>query len=392
MPDDSPAPEVPRGLPRLGRLTRRGGALLAISLVLLVAGLLRIDGALASLGAAGLLLLVLAWAAGRANLARCLLSLSGPARVFGGTVFPLRLTVHNHRRWLDAFDLEIDLSLGGDSPVPAHARWTAAGSAADLTLRSSLPARGEFHHHPFRLRSSFPLGLVELRANGHTEAPILVYPRPLTPLELLAPGVLLDAAPLEGSSAGDAPGEPRGLRAYRSGDPVRRFHWGATVRAHARGAQAVVRENDPPGFHPQHAQLLFHSFASNGELIRPDRFERALSLACGTLRHLHSLGIPATFCADFDGWRDLPSTTRIQLSTCLVTLAEARRAPDTEIHDLQAVLSRIPPSRTLIVISDMPADTWRRHLPPRSLEPLVIDIRHHAKRGRRHLIPAGLPS
>lgn len=354
--------------------------------------MLRIDGVLAAMGVAGLILLALAWIVARCNLANLDLSISAPARVFGAAVFPLRLTMRNRRNWIDAFNVDLDLALAGSDSRPAHARWMAAGSAADLTLRTSLPHRGEFHRHPLQLRSSSPLGLVEVRADSHSDAPILVYPRPLTPLELHAPGVLMDAAPLEGSSAGDAPGEPRGLRGYRSGDPIRRIHWSSTIRAHARGAPAVVRENDPPGFHPQHAHVLFHSFASDGELIRPDRFERALSLTCGTLRHLHSLGIPATFCADFEGWRELPATTRTQLSACLVALAGAHRAPDTEVHDLQAALAGVSPARTLIIISDMPASSWLRHLPPRALEPLVIDIHHHAKRGRRHLVPAGLPS
>ena len=66
-----------------------------------------------------------------------------------------------------------------------------------------------------------------------------------------------------------------------------------------------------------------------------------------------------------DGWRDRPSTTRHQLSDCLVALAHARRAADTEVHDLQAVLTRIPGSHTLIVISDMPAEAWRRSRSPR---------------------------
>jgi uncharacterized protein (DUF58 family) len=378
--------------PRLGRLTRRGTFLLAGSAVLVVAGLMLIDGVLAAMGLAGLLLLALVWLVGRANLARLTLDLDAPPRVFGGAVFPLRVTLRNPRRWIDAFQVDLEFNVAGAKDETAHARWTAAGSAADLTLRTSLPHRGEFHRHPIRFRSRSPLGLVEMYAQHRGEAPILVYPRPLTPIELQAPGVLMDAAPLEGASAGDAPGEPRGLRSYRSGDPVRRIHWSTTIRSFARGAPPVVRENDPPGFHPQHAQVLFHSFASDGELIRPDRFERALSLACGTLRHLHSLGIPATFCADFDGWREFSVSTRSQLSTCLAALAAARRARDTEVHDLQGALARVPAARTLIIISDMPADGWRRHLPSRSLEPLVIDIRHHGKRGRRHLVAAGLPS
>jgi len=372
--------------PRLATPTRRAALLFGVSLVLLAAGMLRIDSAMASLGAAGFLLLALSWLLGRANLAKLDLDLDTPSRVFACAVFPMRLTLRNRRVWLDAFSVDIALDLPGATTAASLARWTPAGSAADVSLRCSVPVRGRARTHHARLTSAFPLGLFRFRRALLATAPMLVFPRPLTPIELLAAGVLLDAAPLEGASPGDAPGEPRGLRAYRAGDPPKRIHWAATLRSRACGRAPVARENDPPGFHPRHAQIVFHSFGADGELIRPDRFERALSLAAGTLRHLHALGIPATFTADFNHWRDLPARSRAQLSDCLETIADARRAPDTEIHDLQAVLARVHRSRTLILLSDMPADTWERHIPPRSLAPMTIDIRHHAGRGKRRLV------
>jgi len=378
-------PTPPNG-PRLASPTRRAALLLGISLALLAAGLLRIDGPMAALGTAGFLLLALAWLTGRMNLAKLDLDLDTPARVFAGAVFPMRLTLRNRRLWLDAFSVEIEVDLPGRAVASGLARWTPAGSASDVSLRCSVPMRGRVATHHARLTSAFPLGLFRFRRALLARAPMLVFPRPLTPIELLAAGVLLDAAPLDGASPGDAPGEPRGLRAYRPGDSPKRIHWPATLRTRARGGAPVVRENDPPGFHPRHAQIVFHSFGADGELIRPDRFERALSLAAGTLRHLHALGIPATFTADFNHWRDLPAATRSQLSDCLETIADALRAPDTEIHDLQAVLARIPRTRTLIILSDMPADTWERHIPSRSLAPLTIDIRHHAGRGKRRML------
>ena len=376
----------PASPPRLAAPTRRAGVLAGASAVLLAAGVLRIDGAMAALAVAGFLLLGLAWLAGRANLGKLDVDLDTPARVFAGAVFPMRLTLRNRRLWLDAFSVRIDLDLPGGATAASLARWTPAGSASDVSLRATVPARGRVRTHHLRLSSAFPLGLFRFQRAQLATAPMLVFPRPVTPIEMLAAGVLLDAAQLEGASPGNAPGEPRGLRPYRAGDSPKHIHWPATLRARARGGTPVVRENDPPGFHPRHAHIVFHSFGAERELIRPDRFERALSLAAGTLRHLHSLAIPATFTADFNHWRDLPSRSRAQLSDCLESIADALRAPDTEIHDLQAVVSRIPRSRTLIILSDMPADTWHPHLPPRSLPPLVVDIRHHASRGRRHLV------
>ena len=244
--------------PRLAALTWRGGWVLVGSLVLVVAGAVRVDGALAALGLAGWGGAAVAYAVGRWNLGRIAAEVEAPARVFAGATFPVRVTLHNRRVWLDGFGVEYALDLGGGGRAAGVARWIPAGAAADLVLRASVRVRGRHAAHDFRIASSFPLGLFRFRSDGRVAAPLLAFPRPLTPVELLAAGVRMDAAPLDGASPGDAPGEPRGLRGYRSGDRPRRIHWGATVRALAAGRPPVVRENDPPGFHPAHAHEVFH--------------------------------------------------------------------------------------------------------------------------------------
>ena len=115
--------------------------------------------------------------------------------------------------------------------------------------------------------------------------------------------------------------------------------------------------------------MLFHSFGTSGELIREDRFDRALSLVCGALRHLRDHGIPATLLADFLAWHPQPVTNRANFASALVALARAERANDTEAHNLLPIIEAVPEDHSLLVLSDMPPDAWDHILPTRSALP-----------------------
>lgn len=364
-------------------LQPHGAVLGGIGMVLIIAGFWRIDGVLAALGVASWCLLGLAAGVGRANLSRLRVTLQAPEKTVAGAHFPLHLGLENPRPFLDAFAVAMELEMPGKTRLGGRAAWIAAGSAADLDLRVSLPERAAVDRHPLRLKSGFPLGLFETLRTLDVEHPLLVFPRPVVPRGLRAPGVLADASPQEGASAGEAAGEPRGLRPWRPGDSPRRIHWPASIRARAAGAGPVVREADPPGFNPRSCVVLFHSFGADRSLIRPDRFERALSLAAGALRHLHGLGVPALLVADFDGWKEHPAATRAQLAVCQEVLARAKRAAGTEAHDLQAAAARAGHEQSLIVISDMPVAGWQPVLPKRALPPLALEPTR--REGRRKM-------
>lgn len=363
-----------------GQPSTRGAVLGGAGLALFVAGLWRVDGVLAALGLGAWCLLGLAWALGRLNLAWLEVALDGPNKVPAGAVFPALLTLRNPRRFWDGFGVQIELELPGPTRAGGHARWLAAGSAADLELRMAVPQRACQDHHPVRLKSGFPLELFEMRRVLSLAHPLLVMPRPLVPRGLRALGVLMDASPLEGASAGEAAGEPRGLRPWQPGDSPRRIDWPGSIRSWARGAGLVVREAEPPGFHPRRCLVLFHSFGMDGSLIRPERFERAVSMAAGALRHLHGLGIPVRLIGDFDDWTEHPAATLAQLAACQEALARARRAAGTEAHDLQAAAKRTADDETLIVLSDMPPSAWLDTLPKQRLPILTPDLRQPRQR------------
>lgn len=340
-------------------LQPRGAVLGGAGVAMLAAGLWRVDGALAALGLAAWCLLAGAWFLARRNTAGLELSLQAPEKTQAGTVFPLILGLSNPRSWLDAFSVRIELELAGQTRCGGVAAWVPAGSAADLELRESIAARAWVERHRARLASDFPLGLFEAERVMEIRHPLCVLPNPQVPQGLSFRGGLIDTPQTESAVAGEAPGEPHGLRPWRPGDAARRIVWPATLRSLARGAGVLVRQTDPPGFRPLRCAVVFHSFGVDGGLIRPDRFEKALSLAAGTLRHLQAQGMEARFIADFDGWRSRPVRTRCQLASCLEVLARARRAPDSEAHDLRAALDGIGEDEGLVVLSDMPAASWR---------------------------------
>ncbi|MBN8460744.1 MAG: DUF58 domain-containing protein [Verrucomicrobia bacterium] len=352
----------------------RGAVLGGVGVSLLVAGMWRVDGALAALGLGTLALQALAWLLGRLNLANLSATLDAPSSVPAGVMFPALLTIHNRRGFWDSFDLRVELELPGKARATGHVRWVSARTAADIDLRIAVPTRAHASAHVVRVGSSFPMGLFEMRRTLVADHELLVFPRPIQPRGLRAMGVLMDAAPQDGASAGEAAGEPRGLRPWRPGDSMRRIDWPSSVRAWSHGSGLVVRETDPPGFHPRRCMVLFHSFGFDGSLIRPERFEHALSLASGTIRHLHGLGIPVRLIADFDGWNEHPAATRAQLTACQELLARAHRAKGTEAHDLHAAAAKVWDDEVLVAISDMPPSVWRGALPRLRLPPVTPDL------------------
>jgi len=362
-------------------ITNKGVVLAGGSFVMGVSGMLLADGFLIVLGICGFILLVIAWILGFCSLKKMEVDLHAPARVSAGSPFNLEVTLYNHRSWLDSFYTEIKLQLlgrdakkDGGAFVQVVAPWVASGSAARIQMQVNLRSRGYGETHPVKLTSHFPLGLFRLHKYLEVRQEITVTPRCIVPVELNCDGSAHDSQPRNGSAAGNSFGEPRGIRPWQAGDSAKNIHWPASARALARGHSLRVREYDPPGFHPDHCHIVFHSYATGGEILRGDRFERALSLLAGSLTELQNNGIPCLLSADFHHWEPLQCFSRKQLTDCLCRLAVIARARGTEAHDLESVLRGVSSDHALMIISDMSPESWLRLL-AKHPQTLIVDIR-----------------
>ena len=162
--------------------------------------------------------------------------------------------------------------------------------------------------------------------------------------------------------------------------------WPASLRGLAAGNACIVREMQPPGQAPERCLVLFHSFGTDGSLIRPDRFERAIALVWSVLRQLRAQGVALRFAADFDDWKCHPATRRSHLAACVDLLTRARRAAGTEAHDLQRALALREAAEGLVIVSDMPVDSWKSALPARDRAlAVLLEPAEAATRGRRVL-------
>ena len=362
-------------------LSRHGTAFTGGAVAVSACGLLVGDGVLFLLGLSGLLLLVVAWLVGRLGLRAVEVEMYLPQRVRAGVPFELELTIHNRRALFDAFNIQVEVNLPGRVILSALANWTPAGAGARMVEMVVLPSRGYVESHPVVVSTTFPLGLFHLKRFVIIHHEITVTPRVIYPQELNSDGALHDSQPRGGVTVGQSFGEPRGIRPWQAGDAARRIHWPASARSLARGHELRVREYDPPGFHPDHCHLVFHSYASGGEMLREDRFERAISLLAGALSRLQSNGIPCDFTADFNDWQDVHCGSRAQLIECLSQLSRVKRCRGTEAHDLENVLQSVPSNHALVIVSDMAPDSWS-HLLSKHPHTMIIDIRQIRYRQR----------
>ncbi|MEP4076761.1 DUF58 domain-containing protein [Haloferula sp.] len=356
-----------------GRIETRGSVLLGGAVALAAAGLLRVDGVLMALGAAAAILLLVSWALGWMNLRTLRVGIEMPKVVQAGTPVRIRVRIRNRRRLLDAFGLGLEVKTPGGLESEYQVPWVPAGSVAEADLRGVVPGRGHGEVIAAALVSRFPLGLFRFSAGQEVEHPMLVLPLPLVPRSMEAIGSALEAEPRRAAAISEAIGEPRGLREYRAGDSAKVVAWPASLRSQARGGGIMVRELDPPGFFPQKAVILFHSYATDGALIRPDRFERAISLVWGAMRHFQASGVAVDLMADFEEWVPRRIVTRQQLGQAGEMLARVRRAMGTEEHELQGRLHDLDRDEALVMISDMPAMQWR-DLVERKSGSVLVDV------------------
>lgn len=357
--------------------TRRGVILGGLGLALFLVGMWRVDGVMAAMGLSVAALFFVASVLGRINLRRLGLAFSGPRRVEAGKGFSGKLRLTNGNGFIDSLWIEFGVELMGEAVVSGKAFWIAGGGAAEVEGRPVLRIRGLRDTQRGWVKSGFPLGLMSFSKKLAVEAEIGVWPKPIVPRALALRGYLLDGAPLGGSKHFGGIGEWKGLRERRGGDGLRRIAWAASLRSEAAGGAILVREDEPPGSQAEGCLVVFHSYGGDGDLIRPDRFEKALSLFCGALSCLVGLGMPVRWIADFNGWEEGAVKSRRQWAGVREGLLTVKRASGTEAHDLIAALGRAHDHECVVVVSDMPRISWEGFVPESAIAPVLVDIREY---------------
>ena len=352
-----------------------------------VLGFIFADGVLLVVSLLSLVLLFLARCMGRVNLRKMELEVEMPHRVYAGREFELTLYLDNRKTYAGSFFLSVGLAVLHQVYLEAKTSWVAAGGSGKLSRRVKIPLRGSTTQMKLTLTSLFPLRLYHHEMLDVLPCACVVYPRLIIPHEIRNRGSLNDSDPQQGLQLGEAMGELRGIRGWQPGDATKRIHWPASARSLARGQDLRVREYDPPGHTPQNCCVIFHSHAVHGEVYRHDRFERACSLAAGTLNYLFNRRVKAQFTADFLAWQQMECGTRAEYIELLAILAEARRSLGTSVDALQEKLDVLTEQfDQVVLISDISPDAWSETLvlPENAL---VIDIRQ-IRFGRTHFAKA----
>ncbi len=351
---------------------------------LFAVGMWRVDGVMAAMGLSVGVLFLVVFFLGRMNLRPLALAYRGPRRVESGKGFSAKLTLTNGSGFTDSLWVEFGADLMGEAEVFGKVLWIAGGSVAEVEGRAVLRTRGLRDTQGGWVKSAFPLGLMSFSRRMAVEAEIGVLPKPIVPRSLALSGYLRDGAPLGGSKHFGGIGEWKGLRERRGGDGLRRMAWAASLRSEAAGGAMLVREDEPPGSQAEGCLVVFHSYGGDGDLIRPDRFEKALSVLCGALGCLVDRGMLVRWIADFNGWEEGLVKTRRQWAEVREGLLTVKRASGTEAHDFIAALGRACDHECVVAVSDMPRSSWEGFVPGGALAPVLVDIRDYDGSRRRN--------
>ena len=149
-----------------------------------------------------------------------------------------------------------EVRLGSDKPRTRYAialcvrdtrqwAWTdvPARGSSQVQLGWRPPARGRHTLPVLVAQTHFPLGTFRVWTYWRPAAQVLVYPAPESPAPPLPPG---EPRPGHARSHAVAPGgEFEGLRAYRTGDPLKAVAWKKVAQQWAGGRDDLVSRDSP---------------------------------------------------------------------------------------------------------------------------------------------------
>ncbi len=357
-------------------LTLKGILLASCSLIMISLGFLFLDRVLITLGILGIGALFSFYYLSRANIRDIAVDITPPSHAYAHVPFPIETTFENQKNKQDSFNLKIELHLSLRAKIFQKIDYLEKSASTQSSLKGSLSQRGHHQKHSYKISSTFPGGCFKRESRQSVNASILVYPEPLLPKGINLHGELMDILTSRFYQTQDTNGEFRNLRDWKPGDPAKKIHWPSSARTLARQRGLRVREDEPLGFQPQACQIIFHSHSRPGSMIRRDRFEKSLSLLCGTMRLLCRQKLAFTLHADFLGWSPVTCRHQSELGEVLTLLAEAQRALSTEAHEWTSLLETMNEKETCFLFSDSPPHEWVDFAPSSTAHLIAVDVSH----------------
>jgi uncharacterized protein (DUF58 family) len=368
---------------RKTRPTSMGWIVLSAIPVFSFAGLIRSDVAMVIVGqlfmVIGAVAYGLAWFHGRQLVCQAWM----PPHVTAGKEFSFRLGITNHARFGDLWNWRVLVSGRGGWSAGGSIEWVPPRSVTAIDFYAVIQSRGVIQQLDVDLESDMPFGLMRTRHRLAVHVVLVVRPKPEWPghwNHMRASGSRASEADLAGGRFGY--GDVKGLRSWKKGDSPRSIVWPMTLRSLAGGGPWLVREHDASARRFMGYTVIFHSCGGAGALIRPGRFEEALSQLVGLIVSLSTQGLRVRMVADFHEWIPWDCRSGRSLGLLWNELASARRCSSTEAHELTAVVRQVDPQDGVILLSDFPLSVWK-HAVPESLTGVWIPECSERRRRRR---------
>jgi len=344
-------------------LTKPGAVSLVIS-VLLLGG--------AYLGPSNMLMLMFAAVVGPfivngwyafGMIRRLGLARSAPSQVVSGELVTVTLTLTNRKRRMSSWLMTASDAVTRTSGTDAGERLVAeavfprvpARDSTDASYRLRLMRRGRYVFGPVRVRSRFPIGLVERSLTFDLPGELIVAPRL---------GRLTDRWHRESAAAdelvqrrqprrGAFPDEFEKLRSFRYGDNPRMIHW----RTSARQNTLMVREYHE--VRDRDLLVLLDLAAEPGDEAAALRVETAVSFVATVCvdqlrRSRHSeIGVGAA-CRETATWSGVAHPSNAE--PLLRTLALVEPAADPDLGPLwEFARERRTPTTAGVLVTTRPA-------------------------------------
>ena len=221
-----------------------------------------------------------------------------PDRIFAGTPFLMGIALHNPRRRLPSFSIEVEDMLRGKAlERRCYFLKTPAGRTQNTSYRHSFDRRGAYAFSGFRVSTRFPFTFFRKSREWDDADEVIVFPQvfPVTPPQSDA-----EAMTEQHSHRLDRRGDFFALREYQEGDDPRDIHW----RKSARLGRLVLRQHEDQRGRRMAVYLDNHEVEEVLSIDQLDRQERAVSLAASLAKHYIERGYSVSLVTREGGVQD----------------------------------------------------------------------------------------